>query len=95
VFENRILWNIFGPKGEEVTGDGRRLYNVQLSNFYPSENIIGVIKQRKIRWAEHVARMAVLDRFVHFWWGNLKDSPLRRHRSRWDYSIKTAVLETV
>jgi len=54
-----LLWNIFGPKWDEVTGEWRRSYNVQLSNLYPSENITRVIKSRKMRWAGHVARMAV------------------------------------
>jgi len=29
-FENRVLRKIFGPKGDEVTGEWRRLYNEQL-----------------------------------------------------------------
>jgi hypothetical protein len=27
VFENRVLWKFFPPKGEEVGGDWRRLHN--------------------------------------------------------------------
>jgi hypothetical protein len=27
VFENRVLWGIFGPKRNEVTGEWRRLRN--------------------------------------------------------------------
>jgi hypothetical protein len=31
VFENRVLRNIFGPKGDEITGRGeRRLYSEEL-----------------------------------------------------------------
>jgi hypothetical protein len=32
VFENRVLRRIFGPKGEEVAGDWRRLHNEELCN---------------------------------------------------------------
>jgi hypothetical protein len=30
VFENRVMRRIFGPKGDEVTGDWRRLHNEEL-----------------------------------------------------------------
>ena len=30
VFENRVLRRIFGPKGDEVTGEWRRLRNEEL-----------------------------------------------------------------
>jgi len=29
----------------------------QLNNFYTSQNVIGVIESRRMRWADHVARM--------------------------------------
>jgi hypothetical protein len=57
VFENRVLWRIFGPKRDEVTGEWRRLHDEELYALYSSLNIIRVIKSRRLRWAEHVARM--------------------------------------
>jgi hypothetical protein len=33
VFENRVLRKIFGPKGEEVTGDWRKLHNEELHDL--------------------------------------------------------------
>jgi hypothetical protein len=30
VFENRVLRRIFGPKGDGVTGEWRRLHNEEL-----------------------------------------------------------------
>jgi hypothetical protein len=59
VFENRVLRRIFGPKRDEVTGEWRRLHNEELNDLYSSPNIIGVIKSRRLRWADHVARMGV------------------------------------
>jgi hypothetical protein len=44
VFENRVLRRIFGPKGEEVTGEWRKLRNKQLHDLYSSSSIIKIIK---------------------------------------------------
>jgi hypothetical protein len=57
VFENRVLRRIFGPKRDEVTGERRKLYNEELHDLYSSPNTVRVIKSRRMRWAEHVARM--------------------------------------
>jgi hypothetical protein len=57
VFENRILRRIFGPQRDEVTGDWRKLHNEEFHNLYSSPNIIRMIKQRRLKWAGHVARM--------------------------------------
>jgi hypothetical protein len=57
VFESRVLMRIFGPKREEVTEEWRRLYNEELNDLYSSPNIFRVITSRRIRWAEHIARM--------------------------------------
>jgi hypothetical protein len=56
-FENRVLRRIFGPKRDEVIGDWRKLHNEELHNLYCSQSVIRIIKSRRIRWAEHVARM--------------------------------------
>jgi len=57
VFENMVLRRIFGPRRKEVTGEWRRLHNVELNDMYFSPNIVRVIKSRRMRWAGHVARM--------------------------------------
>jgi hypothetical protein len=57
VFENKVLRRIFGPKGDEVTGEWRKLHNEELRDLYSSPSIIRIIKARKMRWAGHVARM--------------------------------------
>jgi hypothetical protein len=57
VFENRMLGKTFGPEGDEVTWEWRRLRNEELNDLCSSPNIVRVIKSRRIRWAEHVARI--------------------------------------
>jgi hypothetical protein len=57
VFENRVLRKIFGPKREE-DGSWRKVHN-ELHSLYSSPNIVRVIKSRRMRWAGHVARMAI------------------------------------
>jgi hypothetical protein len=42
---------------EEVTGDWRKLHNEELPNLYSSPGIIRIIKSRRMKWEEHVARM--------------------------------------
>jgi hypothetical protein len=40
-----------------VTGGWRKLHNEELRDLYSSPSIVRIIKSRRIRWAEHVARM--------------------------------------
>ena len=57
VFENKVLRRIFGPKRDEVTGEWRKLCNIELHSLYKSPDIVRVVKSRRLRWAGHVARM--------------------------------------
>jgi hypothetical protein len=56
VFENRVLRRRVGPKRDEVTVGWRKLHNEELHNLYSSPSIIRMIKSRRKRWSEHVAR---------------------------------------
>ena len=56
MFENRVLRRIFGPKRDGITGEWRKLHNVELNDLYCSPNIVRVIKSRRMGWAGHVAR---------------------------------------
>jgi hypothetical protein len=43
-----VLRRIFGPKRDEMTGEWRKLHN---------EELIRIIKSRRMRWAGYVARI--------------------------------------
>jgi len=49
LFENRVLRKILGPKGDEVTGEWRKLHTEELDDLYCSSNIIRVIKSRTMK----------------------------------------------
>jgi hypothetical protein len=74
VFENRVLRGIFGHKGDEVTGEWRKLHSGDLHNLYSSPDIIRQIKSRRMRWAGHVARVGEGRKVYRFWW----ESPRER-----------------
>jgi hypothetical protein len=57
MFENRDLRRIFRPKRAGVTRGCRKLHNEELHDLFSSRSIIRIIKSRRMRWAEHVARM--------------------------------------
>src|SRR5215469_16049153 len=94
VFENRVLRTVFGPKRDKVTGEWRKLHNVELSDLYSSPNIVRVVKSRRMRWAGHVARM-VEGRGVHRVLAGKPEEkrPLGRPRRRWEDNIKMELNE--
>jgi len=47
VFGNGVLRRIFGPKWDEVTGEWRKLHNVELNDLYSSHNIVRVINREE------------------------------------------------
>jgi len=73
VFENMVLRTIFRPRKDEVTGEYRRLHNEELNDLYSSPSIVRVIKSRRMRWAEHVARMGEERGCIGSWWGNWRE----------------------
>jgi hypothetical protein len=93
VFENRELRRIFGPKREE-DGSWRKLHNDELHNLYSSQNIVRVIKSRRMRWAGHVARMEEGRCVYRFLVGRPEGKrPLGRTRRRWEDNIKMDLRE--
>jgi hypothetical protein len=94
VFENRVLRGIFGPKGDEVTGEWRKLQNGELHNLYSSPDIIRQIKSRRMRWAGHVARMGEGRNVYRVLVGKPEGNrPLERPRRRWEDGIKMDLSE--
>jgi hypothetical protein len=49
LFENRLLWIIFGLKKDEVMGGWRKLHKEEVCDFYSSPRIIRIIKSRRMR----------------------------------------------
>jgi hypothetical protein len=94
VFENRMLRRIFGPRRDEAIGEWRRLHNAELNDLYSSPIIIRVIKSRRMRLAEHVARMGE-ERGVYriLVGGPEARRPLWRPRRRWEDNIKMDIEE--
>jgi hypothetical protein len=94
VFEKRVLRRIFGPKRDEVMGDWRKLHNDELHNLYSSPNIIRMIKSRRMRWAEHVARMGEMRNAYEILGGKSEGKrPLGRPRHMWVDNIKMDLRE--
>jgi hypothetical protein len=89
VFENRVLRNIFGPKRGEMTGVWRKLHNEALRDLYSSPSIIRIIKSRRMRWAEHVARMGEKRNAYRLLVGKPEGKrPLGRPRHMWVNNIR-------
>jgi hypothetical protein len=92
-FENRVLMRVFGPKRDEVTGEWRKLRNEELNDLYSSPSIIRIIKARRMRWAEHVARMGEKRNTYRLLVGKPEGRrPLGRRR-RWLDNIRMDLVE--
>jgi hypothetical protein len=73
VFENKVLRRIFGPKWDEVTGGWRKLHNEDLCDLYSSPSIIRIMKERRMRWARHVARNGGRKTRIGCWWESQRE----------------------
>jgi hypothetical protein len=89
VFENRVLRRIFGPKGDEVMGEWRKLHSGELHNLYSSQDIIRQIKSKRMRCSGHVARMGEGRNVYRVLVGKTEGKrPLERARHRCEDGIK-------
>ena len=94
MFKNRVLRGIFGPKRDEVTGEWRKLQNEELNDLYSSQNIVRMIKSRRMRLAVHVARMGKERGVYRGLVGKLGGKrPLGIPRRRWEDNIKMDLQE--
>ena len=88
VFETRILSRIFGPK-RDGNGKWRGLHNEELHSLNRSPNIARVIKSRRLRWTEHVARVEEGRSAFKILTGKPTGKrPLGRPRRRWEDNIR-------
>jgi hypothetical protein len=89
-----MLRRIFGPKRDEVTGEWRGLHNEELSDLYPSPNIVRLIIWRRMRWERHVARMGEGRGVYRILVGKrVGKRPLGRPRRKWEDNIKMDLQE--
>jgi hypothetical protein len=89
VFENRVLRGIFGPKGDEVMGEQRKLHSGELHNLYSSLDIISHIKSRRVRWVRHVAHVVEGRKVYRVLVGKPeRKRPFQRPRHKWEDGIR-------
>jgi hypothetical protein len=79
-----------GTKRDEVTWEWLKVHSEELSDLHSSPNIIRVIKSRRMRWAEHVARRGREEVLVGKPEGK---RPPGRPRRRWEDNIKMVLQE--
>jgi len=89
VCENRVL-RIFGPEGDRVTGEWRKLCNEELPDLYSSPNTFRVRKSRRMKWAEHLAYKGEGTGAIRILARKPEGRrPLGTRGRRWDDNIKT------
>jgi hypothetical protein len=79
---------------DEVRGEWRKLQKTKLNDLYASVNIVRVIKSRRIRWAEHVARMGERRGLFRILLGKHERKKLLwRPRRSWEDNVKMDLQE--
>jgi hypothetical protein len=88
------MYNIFGPKRDEVTGEWRKLHNEELHDLYSSPSIIRRNKARMMRWAGYVAQMGEKRKAYRLLVGKPEGRcSLGRQRRRWLDNIRMDLIE--
>jgi hypothetical protein len=72
VLEKRVLRRIFGPKGDEVTGEWKKTHNEELNDLNSSPHIVRMIKSIRMSWAGHVAGTGESRGYRWCGWGKLR-----------------------
>jgi hypothetical protein len=76
-----VLSGIFEHKRGDMIGGWRRLHSEDFHNLYSSENIIRMVKLRRMQWTGHVACMGD-EKCVE------RRRLLRRPGHRWEEKLK-------
>jgi hypothetical protein len=77
-----------------VTGECRKLHNEELHDLYASPSSIRIMKARRMRWVEHVARMGEERNAYMLLVGKPEGRrPLGRPRHRWFDNIRIDLVE--
>jgi hypothetical protein len=87
VFEKRMLNRLFGPKRNGMTRRWNKLHNKELHDLYSSPSINRIIKSRKMRCTEHVARIRRRNVYRVLLGKPKEKRPLGTPRIRWIDSI--------
>jgi hypothetical protein len=80
------------PKRDDIIGGWRKLHTVELHKVCSQRNIIRIIKSRRMRWTEHVARTGEEKKNASKFLVEKPEGwrPLGRHRCRWEDNIKSS-----
>jgi hypothetical protein len=62
-------------------GGWRELLNKELHNLHSYPSVIRMIKSRRMRWAEHVARMGKREMHIGYWWEARRKETTRKSRT--------------
>jgi hypothetical protein len=82
-----MLWRIFGPKKEEVTGDWRSVHNEELHGLYSSSNISRMINSKRTTIQGHTEHKGEMRNQVFVEEPAWKRT-LGRPKRRWKDNIK-------
>jgi hypothetical protein len=94
VFEKRVLWRIFGPKTDEVTGEWSKLHSEELHILYSSPNIIRQIQIKENEVGRTYGMHEKGEESVQGFGGKARrKKPLGRPRRRWEDGIRMDLRE--
>ena len=89
-----MLRRIFGPTRDEVKREWKKLHNEKLHGLYSSQNIIQVVKSRRISKAGYMAHMRRREVHTGVCWGDLRGRrPLGKLTRRREGNIKVNLRE--
>ena len=90
-------------RGDELTGEWRKIHNEELNDLCSSPSIVHVIKSGKMRWRGMQHIWGSVEVYTGFWWGNVRERDrfedpgiegkiLRRIFRKWDVGVWTGLI---